>query len=345
VKPIPALTAPRLALLERLELPSGDRSDTAQRLELPPRLWQQALLGPLHEFLSRPGKASRARLVELAYDLAGGAPGTQPPELPLLVESLHAGSLIIDDIEDESEQRRGAPTLHRMVGVPVALNTGNWLYFHALDLLCRMRISDSARLLAFQRLSRDLLRCHEGQALDLTARVVDLSRQEIGPVAMMVASCKSGGLLALGMALAAIAADAPKATRESLANFGEAIGIAIQMLDDLSGIVNPRRRAKAIEDLRLARPTFVWAWLAQDADDDVYRASLARLVSVIEGADPEPLIEALRFRVAITGRSRARCRLRDALATLRHGLGVGPLIDALERQLGGLERLYLESDG
>jgi geranylgeranyl pyrophosphate synthase len=336
VKPIPALTAPRLALLQQLEVQRGDG--------LPQRLWQQALLGPLQEFLSRPGKASRARLVELAYALAGGAPDMQPPELPLLIESLHAGSLIIDDIEDGSESRRGAPTLHRSYGVPVALNTGNWLYFHALDLLCRMRISDAARLAAFQRLSRDLLRCHEGQALDLTARVVDLNRLEIGPVALTVASCKSGGLLALGMALAAIAADAPVPTREALADFGQAIGTAIQMLDDLSGIVNLRRRAKAIEDLRLARPTFVWAWLAQDAGDDLYRATQARLSSVIDGADPEPLIEALRFRVGVTGRTRARQELHAAVARLREALGGGPLIDAIERQLGGLERLYLESD-
>jgi geranylgeranyl pyrophosphate synthase len=55
--------------------------------------------------------------VELGYRLAGGMPGTHPRSCPA-VESLHAGSLIVDDIEDDSDLRRDAATLHRIYGVP-----------------------------------------------------------------------------------------------------------------------------------------------------------------------------------------------------------------------------------
>jgi geranylgeranyl pyrophosphate synthase len=324
-----------IALLEMLE---------SSRATVPARLWEPALLEPLRDFLSRPGKGSRSRLVELAFCLAGGTPGGHPAELPLLIESLHAGSLIIDDIEDGSEMRRGAPTLHRRYGVPVALNAGNWLYFHAHDLLCRMALPDHARLLAFQQMTRCLLRCHEGQALDLTTRVMDLARHEIAPFASTVASLKTGGLLSLGMALAAIAADAPAQTRESLAAFGSAVGTAIQMFDDLSGVINPRRRAKAIEDLRHARPTFVWAWLAEDASDELYRASQSRLRAVMDGEDPNELLESLRFRVAKNGSARARGQLRDAMMALQEDVRDRPMLDALERQLAKLEPLYFDSN-
>jgi hypothetical protein len=62
----------------------------------------------------------------------------------LVVESLHAGSLIVDDIEDDSDLRRDAATLHRIYGVPVALNAGNWLYFWPQVLLSRIPLTDEA---------------------------------------------------------------------------------------------------------------------------------------------------------------------------------------------------------
>ena len=80
-----------------------------------------------------------ARLVELGWELAE-APGTAPSDLAHMVELLHAGSMIVDDIEDGSQRRRGEPALHVLHGVPLALNTGNLLYFLPLGLLRRLRL-------------------------------------------------------------------------------------------------------------------------------------------------------------------------------------------------------------
>jgi geranylgeranyl pyrophosphate synthase len=312
---------------------------------LPEPLWEQALRGPLRAFLSRPGKASHARFVELAFCAAGGEAGAHPPELPLLIESLHAGSLIIDDIEDGSDERRGAPTLHRQYGVPIALNAGNWLYFHAYELLARMRLpSDAAKLAAFAHVSRWLLRCHEGQALDLSARATELAQQDVGPVTTLIAHAKTGGLLALGMGLSAIAAGAGEDVQHALSDFGATVGASIQMLDDLSGVVDVRRRNKAIEDLRHARATFLWAWLAHDASSELYRACQARLRAVVAGDDPAELIEVLRFRVVAHGRVRARKQLADAASALRNAFGERSLLPALELELALLEARYLEGE-
>ncbi len=154
-----------LALLLSLELDAPDHD------HVPLELWERALFGPAREFLTRPGKEIRSRLVETGWLLCGGAPGAHPPELPWLVEILHAGSLIVDDIEDGSPERRGAPALHELVGLPLALNTGNWLYFWPLVLIERLGLPESRALALYRETSRVLVGCHQGQALDLSVRV------------------------------------------------------------------------------------------------------------------------------------------------------------------------------
>ena len=81
-----------------------------------------ALYGPADRFLLQTGKQFRASVVRESYLSAGGR-GEVPIQITEAIELLHAGSLIIDDIEDGSDTRRGRATLHREVGVPLALNT------------------------------------------------------------------------------------------------------------------------------------------------------------------------------------------------------------------------------
>ena len=111
----------RRALLEELlaEAPEDLRAGGT----LDPKYLATALIDPAHDILGRPGKEFRSRMLESCWTLAGGEPGKHPERLPLVVELLHAGSLVIDDIEDDSQTRRGEPALHRSYGVPLALNT------------------------------------------------------------------------------------------------------------------------------------------------------------------------------------------------------------------------------
>ena len=143
-----------------------------QRLSksLPATIWQHALIDPAREFLARPGKQFRARLVEAGWTLAGGAPSGTPLELLLAVELIHAGSLIVDDVQDGAVTRRGRPALHHMVGVPLALNTGGWLYFLPLVLIERAGFDVEVAAAIQRRVHQSMLVCHEGQALDLAWR-------------------------------------------------------------------------------------------------------------------------------------------------------------------------------
>ncbi|HYD50957.1 MAG TPA: polyprenyl synthetase family protein [Terriglobales bacterium] len=329
--------APLVRLLED-SFASDDAEPTCSG-EVPAALWDRALLDPLREFLGRPSKEFRAQLVGLAFH-AGGGTTHPPPELPLLIESLHAGSLIIDDIEDDSDLRRGAAALHRRHGVPVALNAGNWLYFWAQVRLSRLPLDDATRLIAYERLSSCLLRCHEGQALDLTVRVTDLEQAQVPSVVFAITRLKTGSLMALATALGALAAGARGQRLEAIASFGRAAGVGLQMLDDLSGIVNPKRRDKAHEDLLHARATWVWAWLATDLPADRYHA----LRDELEASDPAAmprLIGHIAEALSDSGQRRAREQLSTALMQLRQAVGDGPWSIELGREIERLQDRYV----
>ena len=101
-----------------LELSAADAAEMLARAvveadpdKLSERHWQRALLEPMRDFLSRPGRQFRGSIVECAWSIAGGDMSELPETLPMALEFLHAGSLIIDDIQDESEMRRGQPLL------------------------------------------------------------------------------------------------------------------------------------------------------------------------------------------------------------------------------------------
>jgi geranylgeranyl pyrophosphate synthase len=337
-------TAPETTLLQLITRSFIDADDpnAATASQVPHALWEQALLRPLRDFLRRPGKGFRARLVELGYRLGGGMPGTHPPELPLVVESLHAGSLIVDDIEDDSDLRRDAAALHRVYGLPVALNAGNWLYFWPQVLLSRMPLTDEARLRAHERVAECLMRGHQGQALDLTVRVDELPQAEVPAVVDAIARLKTGSLLGLATALGAIAAGAPSERLDAIDRFGRAVGVGLQMLDDLSGVLSPARRHKALEDLQHGRATWVWAWLALDLDASVYQSLRAELQGRSIGAPMESLAGRLRFRLGTGALQRVRSHLRRATDALRDAVGDGDWVGGVRNELSWLESHFLE---
>lgn len=307
-------------------------------VRVPARLWQRALFNPLREACARPGKEFRGRLCGVAWELAGGR-GHVPAELGPVVEALHLGSLIIDDIEDGSTQRRGAPALHRVVGVPLALNAGNWLYFWPSELLSRAKFAPALELSLRSAIDRAVLRCHYGQALDLSVRVTELRRREVPDIVFGTTRLKTGSLMELAAELGALAAEAEPSKVRALTTLGRDIGIALQMLDDLTGITSERRCHKGHEDLLEARPSWAWAWLAECVDDVSY-LRLRGLEEAVVRRDlhPEVVAEQLRPLIADHGRAAIRERLTESLVSCREIFGASPALGELESELTRLER-------
>lgn len=340
--PLGSAESPALSSLLDQLFPLGDDADAALVRAVPPALWDAALLQPLREFLARPSKNFRAGLVKLGYRLAGGTDTGLPLELPLIIECLHAGSLIIDDIEDESTQRRGAPALHHTHGLARSLNAANWLYFWPQALLARLQLSAAARLCAHERLALCLMRCHEGQALDLHVRVDRVQQRELTTVVRAISRLKTGSLMATAAALGAIAAEAPAAKVEAIAELGRALGVGLQMLDDLSGVLNVARRHKAIEDLRQGRATWLWSAPAEELDRRAYDGLVRELTAVMGGASCDPLLERMRFRAGTSGLRHARAHVREAVEGVAAAIGGGAWCDEVLEQFAWLERRYVQ---
>lgn len=309
---------------------------------VPERVWTDALSGPLLELISRPGKEFRSRLVEVAYAVsrAHGSPD-MPERLPLIVEILHAGSLIIDDIEDDSKYRRGKPALHLVVGLPLALNAGNWLYFLPHSVLEQLALPDVTELELRRVIDRGVLRCHYGQALDLGARLGALAQREVPDVVCLSTRLKTGSLLELAAELGAAAAGAEDGLRRELALFGRHYGVALQMLDDLSGLFEERRAHKGHEDLLNGRPTWPWAWLARRLDEVSY-SRLQHRAREVERREhhPELLAKALRKELGASPYRAVHDQLARALSRLRRHVPSPRQLEPLVEEIERLEHAY-----
>lgn len=188
--------------------------------------------GPAHAIALAECKRVRAALT-LACARAVGAPPRLAVDLAVVIELVHTFSLVHDDIEDGAETRRGCPAVHVAEGTPVAINTGDALHALAWSALVELD-APATRTLAVARLFGVTLdRMVAGQARDLVwtrDRRTDLTLDDY----LAMVRGKSGALL--GFAAAAPAALVGHPAVERLFAFGEQLGIALQILDDVASL-------------------------------------------------------------------------------------------------------------
>jgi len=238
-------------------------------------LIDSGLLIPSNRFLARNGKRIRASMLQLTFQMAGGR-GVPPACLGKAIEWLHAGSLVIDDIEDDSHSRRGKPTLHREIGLSLALNAGNWMYFRAMEHLLDGSLTPEIQHRLLRKMIVTARRCHEGQTLDLSARVDKDNPGDFQSVVRAISRLKTGGLVAMSGSFGATVVGSNKLLRSALSRFGMSVGVALQMRNDLEELRSLVRDSdKNVElrcdDLRHARVTWPWAWAVQLSDSSELR--------------------------------------------------------------------------
>ncbi|MBK9036023.1 MAG: polyprenyl synthetase family protein [Myxococcales bacterium] len=335
------LIAPRPALTPSLA-DALDRTWDADQLDpdVPRALWDAALCEPLAEFARRPSKELRALVCELGWVLGGGT-APMPPAVALVIDGLHTGSLIIDDIEDGALQRRGAPAFHVLHGDGTAINAANWLYFWALERLGELPLDAAAQLHVHRRAIAVLMTCHQGQALDLRARVDRVDASKLASVCAAITRGKTAALVGLAMELAALAAGAEVAHAATVAELGQSLGTALQQLDDL-GSLSRARRAKGHEDLRGRRVTWPWAWLPEVVDP----LTLARLQHRVRAVGPattelDDLADELHALVIAHGRRRIRAEVEAGLARAHEIHGDHPALRAAAALIARMEESYV----
>jgi len=190
---------------------------------------------PIWDFLERGGKRWRPLLFLLVVAALGKDPESLS-EFAIIPEVIHNGTIIIDDIEDDSELRRGRPCTHRLFGLDVAINAGNSMYY--LPLLTLIKNHET---LGSNKLSRiyviytsEMINLSLGQAMDIAWHkgVADADRLTESQYLQMCAY-KTGTLARMAAKIAAVLCDASDDTVDRLGRFAEALGVAFQIQDDV----------------------------------------------------------------------------------------------------------------
>lgn len=210
---------------------------------LPPREPRRWLYDLAREYPLRGGRSMRPTLC-VATARAFGASVEDALPTAVSIELMHNAMLVHDDIQDESELRRGKPALHVTEGVPIAINTGDALYLLALRPLVdnRRRLGADLALRILEETERMAVASAEGQAMELGWRrdnVCDVTEADYLKMVM----CKTCWLATIHpLRVGALIGTRGRIDPEGFVRFGFLLGAAFQIQDDLLNLVGDGAR-------------------------------------------------------------------------------------------------------
>jgi farnesyl diphosphate synthase len=214
----------------------------------------QALLGDLLSDAARPAETARPErlLAAMRHGVLNGGKRMRPAlvvesatlfganadaalRVAAALECVHCYSLIHDDLPamDNDDVRRGQPTVHRKFDEATAILAGDSLLTYAFDILAapETQLPDATKVALILALARasGIGGMAGGQALDLEAETRELAEGEITRLQAM----KTGALIRFACEAGALAANAVEEDRRRMFRFGEIVGLAFQLRDDL----------------------------------------------------------------------------------------------------------------
>lgn len=212
------------------------------------------------DWLAKAGKRWRPYLatcttMALQSDREEAIPQASPElkKVAVAIECFHKASLIHDDIEDGDLERYGSRALHAEVGMPVALNVGDFLLGEGYRLISELSIDPAVQVEMLRLASDGHLTLSRGQGLELcwarspkplsSLQVLDIFRKKTAPafeVALRLGACLGG---------------ADQETHSVLRQYSRSLGIAYQIRDDLEDY----NGAGDSNDLEALRPSLILA--------------------------------------------------------------------------------------
>ncbi len=271
------------------------------------------------------GKRFRPLLVLLASQFGDPhAPGIVPSAV--VVELTHLATLYHDDVMDEAELRRGAASANARWDNNVAILTGDFLFARASDILADLGPE-----------------CVRLQARTFERLVTGQIRETVGPADgedpvehyLSVVADKTGSLIATSGRFGAMLSGADATTVDVMTRFGERIGVAFQLSDDLLDVLSDATQSgkTAGTDLREGVPTLPVLQVRRSANRAVARE--ARLLDLLDSDldDDQRHAEALSLLRSHSAMDAARADLRGWADDARAVLGplpAGPARAALE---------------
>jgi geranylgeranyl diphosphate synthase type II len=251
-----------------------------------------ALLGP--------GKRLRPQLVLIAAEACGGSIEAAIPAA-CAVEMIHAYSLVHDDLPamDDDDLRRGRPTCHNAYGEATAILVGDALLARAFEVLARdiQPLSVAAKCCAVLGKAAGSTALVGGQADDLEMAGSGTDRGGVHELEA-IHRRKTGALIVASLELGGIVANASPEQLTALASYGERIGLAFQITDDLLDVSGDpttigKRVAKDADRGKLTYPRFMGSDAARDRAARLVDEACAKIE--IFGPRAEPFKALARF--------------------------------------------------
>jgi heptaprenyl diphosphate synthase len=237
------------------------------------------------------GKRIRPTLVLLAAQL--GETTEQVIQSAVVTELTHIGTLYHDDVMDNAPKRRGVDSAHEIWGNNVAILTGDLLFARASQLVSKL--GQKALTLQADTFERLCL----GQ---LNETVGPAKGQDPIEHYLQVLSDKTGSLIAASGELGVLFSGADQNYREPIRQYGESIGVAFQLIDDVIDIHSDGSQSGKTPgtDLRAGVPTLPVLFLRQDAKTDPESAKLIEIIDagLEDDAALASVLEAMRSHSA-----------------------------------------------
>ncbi len=212
----------------------------------------------------RKGKRIRPVLVYFSYEMLGGKDKNLAFKVGAIIELLHAHWLVIDDVFDKSDLRRGEPTAHKLagdfiekyglevtdiehftnsIGVVAGLMGGDFAY----NLLAGLDVDDAVKIKLFENITERMFITSGGEGLDvLNSQNFNVSEDDIGNMMYMKTAVYS---FENPLHCGAILAGAGDDVLDVLSEYAKGVGVAFQIRDDLLGMFgNPNDTGKSNKD-------------------------------------------------------------------------------------------------
>ena len=222
----------------------------------------KAIADPIWDMLDRGGKRWRPALFLLICEALGNN-SDYCLDFSIIPEVIHNGTLVIDDIEDASELRRGKPCTYKIFDTDIAVNSGNAMYY--LPLLPLMteqaKLTPETQRDIYEVYVQEMINLSIGQAMDIAwhrgiANADELREEDY----LQMCAYKTGTLARMAAKMAAVLSGADKPLVEKLGRLAESIGVAFQMQDDildLTGVDFAKKKGGAGQDITEGKRTLM----------------------------------------------------------------------------------------
>ncbi len=196
----------------------------------------------IKEFLGLGGKRFRPALTLITTEMYGKdySFGIRPA---VAIELFHNFTLIHDDIEDNSEMRRGIPCLHKRYNIPLAINAGDGLFILVWDILCDMPYEHTTNSMVQREMVETFRKVLEGQGIELSwirEKRWDITEEDYEKMVYG----KTAALIETAVGIGGVICTRNSSEIKCLKEFGRHIGIGFQIQDDILNIIGDFDRYK-----------------------------------------------------------------------------------------------------